>query len=150
MPSEAQARIKINKHLESAGWRFFKTEAGPANIITEYPIKITPQDLEGLGEDFQHTKQGRIDFLLLDQQGFPLVVLEAKAEDKDPLIGKEQARTYANNQNVRFVILSNGNPPGSSSCIRNLWNVGVHQILYKRINSTHPYGGIWSHLALIN
>src|SRR5208283_2472369 len=34
---------------------------------------------------------------------------EAKAEDKDPLIGKEQARRYAQSQNVRFVILSNGN-----------------------------------------
>ncbi len=38
-----------------------------------------------------------------------LVILEAKAEDKNPLIGKEQARTYARSQNCRFVILSNGN-----------------------------------------
>jgi len=36
-------------------------------------------------------------------------VLEAKPEDKNPLIGKEQARTYAKSQNCRFVILSNGN-----------------------------------------
>jgi len=38
---------------------------------------------------------GFIDFLLLDAQGYPLIVLEAKAEDKNPLIGKEQARSYA-------------------------------------------------------
>lgn len=37
------------------------------------------------------------------------MVLEAKAEDKHPLVGKEQARTYARAQNCRFVLLSNGN-----------------------------------------
>jgi type I site-specific restriction endonuclease len=36
-------------------------------------------------------------------------VLEAKAEQKNPLTGKEQARKYARSQNCRFVILSNGN-----------------------------------------
>jgi len=36
-------------------------------------------------------------------------VLEAKAEDKNLLVGKEQARKYAKSQNCRFVILSNGN-----------------------------------------
>lgn len=29
---EAKARIKINKLLEDAGWRFFDNESGPANI----------------------------------------------------------------------------------------------------------------------
>ena len=38
-----------------------------------------------------------------------MLVLEAKAENKNPLIGKEQARKYAKAQNCRFVILSNGN-----------------------------------------
>jgi type I restriction enzyme, R subunit len=46
---------------------------------------------------------------LLNEKGFPLIVLEAKAEDKSPLVGKEQARKYARSQNCRFVILSNGN-----------------------------------------
>ena len=36
-------------------------------------------------------------------------MLEAKSEDKNPLVGKEQARKYARSQNCRFVILSNGN-----------------------------------------
>ncbi len=36
-------------------------------------------------------------------------MLEAKSEDKEPLVGKEQARRYARSQNCRFVILSNGN-----------------------------------------
>ena len=32
---EAPARIKINKLLEGAGWRFFDDENGPANIELE-------------------------------------------------------------------------------------------------------------------
>ena len=48
-------------------------------------------------------------FLLLDSNGFPLIVLEAKAEEFNPLVGKEQARKYAKSLNCRFVILSNGN-----------------------------------------
>ena len=46
---------------------------------------------------------------LLDEKGFPLIVLEAKSEDKNPLVGKEQARKYARAQNCGYVILSNGN-----------------------------------------
>jgi type I restriction enzyme R subunit len=46
---------------------------------------------------------------LLDDRGFPICVLEAKSEDKDPLVGKEQARLYANTENVRFILLTNGN-----------------------------------------
>ena len=47
--------------------------------------------------------------MLLNEKGFPFIVLEAKAEDKNPLVGKEQARRYARAKNCRFVILSNGN-----------------------------------------
>ena len=36
-------------------------------------------------------------------------MLEAKSEEKQPLVGKEQARKYARSQTCRFVILSNGN-----------------------------------------
>lgn len=106
---EAKARIKINKLLEEAGWRFFDTEEGKANIILENNVKITEEKLNELGENFQKTKNGFVDFLLLDEKGFPLVILEAKAEDKNPLDGKEQSRRYAQSQNARFIILSNGN-----------------------------------------
>ena len=106
---EAAARIKINKLLESAGWRFFATSDGPANIQLEPSVTIKTQDLDALGEDFQRAGKGFIDFLLLNEKGFPFIVLEAKSEDKNPLVGKEQARRYAKSQNCRFVILSNGN-----------------------------------------
>jgi len=106
---EATARIKINQLLETTGWCFFPTAGKPANICLEPSIKITKTDLEVLGDNFEKTGKGFIDFLLLDSKGFPLIVLEAKSEDKNPLAGKEQARKYARSQNCRFVILSNGN-----------------------------------------
>ena len=106
---EATARIKINKLLEAAGWRFFTDSIGPANIQLEPSVALTKQALDDLGENFEKASKGFIDFLLLNEKGFPFIVLEAKAEDKNPLVGKEQARKYAKSQNCRFVILSNGN-----------------------------------------
>jgi type I restriction enzyme R subunit len=106
---EATARIKINKLLEAAGWRFFAEGGAPANIRLETSVTIKSSDLDALGDNFEKTSKGFIDFLLLDAKGFPLIVLEAKSEDKSPLVGKEQARKYTKSQNCRFVILSNGN-----------------------------------------
>ena len=106
---EATARIKINKLLEAAGWRFFADGVKPANIQLEPSVTIKSTDLDALGENFEKANKGFVDFSLLDEKGFPLLILEAKAEDKNPLIAKEQARKYAKSQNCRFVILSNGN-----------------------------------------
>jgi type I restriction enzyme R subunit len=106
---EATARIKINKLLEAAGWRFFQEGDAPANIRLEPGVTIKSTDLDALGANFEKCTKGFVDFLLLDLKSFPLLVLEAKAEDKNPLVGKEQARKYAKSQNCRFVILSNGN-----------------------------------------
>ncbi len=106
---EATARIKINALLEAAGWRFFARDGAPANIVLEPGVSIHSTQLDALGNDFEQAGRGFVDFLLLDARGFPLLVLEAKAEDKNPLIGKEQARRYARSQHCRFVILSNGN-----------------------------------------
>ena len=106
---EATARIRINKLLEAAGWRFFADGTAPANIRLEPSVTIKSTDLDALGANFEKSTKGFVDFLLLDAKGFPLLVLEAKAEDKNPLVGKEQARKYSKSQNCRFVILSNGN-----------------------------------------
>ena len=106
---EASARIKINKLLEAAGWRFFGNEQGPANIRLEPSVALTEQAFDEIGENFEKSTKGFVDFLMLNEKGFPLIVLEAKAENKDPLVGKEQARRYARSLDCRFVILSNGN-----------------------------------------
>lgn len=107
--SEAQARIKINKLLEEASWRFFDDEIGQANIVLEPHVKIEKNEIDKWGNDFENIKSGYIDFLLLDKNGKPLVVLEAKRESIQPLSAKEQARDYADSQNVKYVLLSNGN-----------------------------------------
>lgn len=88
MSKEAKARIKINRLLEAAGWHFFDTAAGNANIALEHNVKLTQPQVDAMGNDFETTSQGFTDFLLLDDKNFPLVVLEAKAESKNPLIGK--------------------------------------------------------------
>lgn len=104
MKKEQQARLKINKLLEQSGWRLLDDENGRHNVEVEPGVT-----LEQLGDDFERAPKGFIDYLLQDDDGFPVCVLEAKSEEKDPLVGKEQARKYANSQKVRFVILSNGN-----------------------------------------
>lgn len=100
---EAGARIKINKLLEQSGWRFEDDENGKANIELESSVKF-----HDLGEDFENTKNGFVDFLLLDKDRRPLVVVEAKRFEVEPLTAKEQARNYARSKGARFIILSNG------------------------------------------
>jgi type I restriction enzyme R subunit len=110
MPAkEANARIKINKLLEDSGWRLIDDGNGPANVVLEGKVKITHNVAYDMGEDYEKTTKGFIDYLLLDERGYPLIILEAKSEDKNPLVGKEQARKYARGQNCSYVILSNGN-----------------------------------------
>ncbi len=47
---EAKARIKINKLLEEAGWRFFDDKKGSANIQLEPNVKIAKKDIDAFGE----------------------------------------------------------------------------------------------------
>ena len=49
---EATARIKINKLLEAAGWRFFAEGGQPANIRLEPGVTLKTADLDALGQDF--------------------------------------------------------------------------------------------------
>ena len=107
--NEATARRKIDRLLENAGWRFFDSDDGRANIRLEAQVALKRDDLDRLGDDFERSGRGFVDFLLLDDRGFPFIVLEAKSEAKDPLVGKEQARRYARSLDCRFVLLSNGN-----------------------------------------
>lgn len=71
---EANARIKINKLLEGSGWRFFDDLNGKANISIEPSVKLTQAQVDAMGNDFEAVSNGLIDFLLLDDKGFPLVV----------------------------------------------------------------------------
>ena len=110
MPNrEAQARIRINKMLEDAGWRFFPTAEGKSSIICEH--RITRRAMgpsANLGDDFERAPDGFVDYLLLNDQDRPIAIVEAKRESIHPLDGKEQARDYAHSLGVRHIFLSNG------------------------------------------
>ena len=89
--NEAQSRIQINAMLAQSGW-VLDADSDNHNVQVEY---ITP-----IGKP--------ADYVLMDSNGYPLCVLEAKNFDVDPLSAKEQAREYANALDCRFIILSNG------------------------------------------
>ena len=63
MKNEAHARIKINQLLHEAGWTFFDDEQGTANILLENHVKITQQEADAWGNDFEKTKSGSLDLL---------------------------------------------------------------------------------------
>lgn len=87
MTTEADARIKIDKLLEQAGWCI----TNKAQVSTE-----------------EAAADGRADYLLKDARSRPLAVLEAKRFSVDPYTAKEQAQAYARSLNAPFIILSNG------------------------------------------
>jgi type I restriction enzyme R subunit len=108
MRNEAHARIKINQLLLEAGWRFFDNDEGKGNVLLENHVKITQSDMDDWGNDYEKTRNGSLDFLLVDSNQKPICVLEAKKESLHPLVAKEQARKYAKTVNAQYVILSNG------------------------------------------
>jgi len=136
MKNEAHARIKINQLLEEAGWRFFDNEVGPANILLENHVKITQEEVDAWGNDYETVKGGSLDFLLVDSNNKPICVLEAKKESLHPLVAKEQARKYAKTVGAQFILLSNG-------VIHYLWNLekGNPKTILK-FPSPHEIGAI--------
>ena len=89
MSTEPDARIIIDKLLREADW-VMPGEDQPPNVTTE--IK---------------NDAGEADYVLLDSDGFPLCAVEAKRSTRSPLVGKEQARGYAESLRCRFILLSN-------------------------------------------
>ena len=88
--SEANARIIIDRLLRESDW-VLSGDDGVVNVNTE-----------------MQNQAGFADYVLKDSSDFPLCIIEAKKELVSPLVGKEQARGYAESLNCRFVILSNG------------------------------------------
>jgi type I restriction enzyme R subunit len=67
---EAVARIKINKLLEAAGWRFFADANSPANIQLEPSVKLTVQSLDEFSENFEKAVKGFIDACALSKSSY--------------------------------------------------------------------------------
>ena len=110
MPSEAQARITINKMLGDAGWCFLPDGDGQReNVILEHRLSgRTFSPNADLGKDFERAPEGFVDYVLLNTDGRAVAVVEAKRESIDPLTAKEQARAYAENLKASHIFLSNG------------------------------------------
>ena len=85
MHPEQEARQRITRMLEAAGWKY-REEARTG----------------------RHGGGGSADYLLLDDDDQALGLMEAKRSETPPLSGKEQAREYADRIGVRHVFLSNG------------------------------------------
>ena len=106
---EATARIKINKLLEAAAWRFFPEGNAPANIRLEPSVTIKAADLDALGENFEKTTKGFVDFLLLDAKGFPLIVFAPRGPAQEGLLAT--ARDFRA-QGARVLLAAPEGAPG--------------------------------------
>jgi type I restriction enzyme, R subunit len=87
MPTEADARIVVDRLLRESGWDIEDN----SQVSTE-----------------EASADGRADYLLKNQRTQPLSVLETKRFSTDPYSAKEQAREYAVSLGAPYVILSNG------------------------------------------
>jgi type I restriction enzyme R subunit len=56
MQKEAQARIKINKLLEEAGWRFLPSDQGRATVLVEGNVRF--DDLGETNFSLSSTRRG--------------------------------------------------------------------------------------------
>ena len=90
--SGADARIQIDELLRQAGW----DPADKSMVGTE--IHSPPGD----------GSHSRADYVLYDQRGRPLAVIEAKKNAIDPYVAKRQALPYAQSLGAPFIFLANG------------------------------------------
>ncbi|MEV3923501.1 DEAD/DEAH box helicase family protein [Actinomadura coerulea] len=86
--NEADTRVHIiDLLLREAGWPLHKAED------REYPVEGLPSTKSG---------KGKVDYVLWDDDGMPLGIVEAKATTRSALEGQEQARQYADALERKF------------------------------------------------
>jgi type I restriction enzyme R subunit len=108
---EADARILIDDQLRAAGWN----PADKSQVLTEVKVSnghdvaepgAQPTVLQTADADAIPT--GRADYVLLDQRGRPLAIIEAKKQAIQPYTAKQQALPYAKQIGAPFIFLTNG------------------------------------------
>lgn len=110
--TETDARILIDDHLRSAGW----DPSDKSQVLTSVPIRNnspffedsqSPDDhsVAAEGEDYS---SGQADYVLLDQRGRSLAVIEAKRKKIDPYTARRQTLPYAKSIKAPFIFLANG------------------------------------------
>jgi len=110
-PNEADARILIDDQLRAAGWN----PADKSQVLTEVRVQgsasqqLTGTDSSTAGVQVDDaTTAGRADYVLLDQRGRALAVIEAKRAAIQPYVAKQQALPYAKQIGALFIFLTNG------------------------------------------
>ena len=108
---EADARIMIDDQLRAAGWN----PADKSRVLTEVKVSNGHVVAEpGVQQTVLHTADGdaiptgRADYVLLDQRGRPLAIIEAKKQAIQPYTAKQQALPYAKQIGAPFIFLTNG------------------------------------------
>jgi type I restriction enzyme R subunit len=86
--SEAFSRVKIDAQLKDQGWNV----QNPNAVRYEYALPDAT----------------RADYVLCDRNGRSLAVVEAKRSSVNPADGARQAKAYAEQLQVPFIFLSNG------------------------------------------
>ena len=86
--TEAFSRVKIDALLADAGWDL----TDGTSVLSEH----------ALGDG------SRADYVLCDRAGRPMAVVEAKRTSVDPITAQAQGRRHAEQLEVPFVFLSNG------------------------------------------
>lgn len=108
---ETDARILIDDQLRAAGWN----PADKSQVLTEVKVSgryfvaepgTQPTVLSTSDEDA--IPAGRADYVLLDQRGRPLAIIEAKKQAIQPYTAKQQALPYAKQIGAPFIFLTNG------------------------------------------
>ncbi len=108
---ETDARILIDDQLRAAGWN----PADKSQVLTEVKVSNGYVVAEpGAQPSVLHTADGdaiptgRADYVLLDQRGRPLAIIEAKKQAIQPYTAKQQALPYAKQIGAPFIFLTNG------------------------------------------
>lgn len=109
---ETDARILIDALLRAAGW----DPADKFQVRTEVQIAGAPRGVESPGSDAKvlttsdgdAVPTGRADYVLSDQRGRPLAIIEAKRQAINPYVAKQQALPYAKRIGAPFIFLTNG------------------------------------------
>jgi len=111
--NETDARIVIDDLLRQANW----DPADKSQVLTEFTVRAQPSAVSAGGEvggatihtgDGDDIPTGRADYVLLDQRGRPLAVIEAKRTATQPYTAKHQVLPYAKSIHAPFIFLSNG------------------------------------------
>ena len=109
---ETDARILIDDRLRAAGW----DPTDKSQVLTSVSIRnqtsssSSGKNPEGhsLAAEGEEPYSGQADYVLLDQRGRSLAVIEAKKEKIDPYTAKQQTLPYARSIGAPFIFLSNG------------------------------------------